>query len=264
MSAFGHTAVRARDGACGSDDGAPRGASAGGRGGACARRDASRSEGAASALATPGAVLLIALFLTPNDVPVVCPDGVRRGEQLVDFGAEGVARHDPPRSRNIGWEFVNMADPSCIWPSRERSPFATPESARNARCPSPRALGRGGTRTPTRSAVRPVAQTQTRTGPPGDARPTPPDPASGFAVGSARHDYERPRNRREERIREQHPRIGKLLLALSNDPQARSCAQTSQAQGSRCSISPEPSARASSLRARRDDLHQGLAESLKF
>jgi hypothetical protein len=61
---------------------------------------------------------------------------------------------------------------------------------------------------------------QTRTVSPGEAPPTPPDPVSGIAGGSARHEYERRHNKREERIREEHPRIGKLLLALSSDPKS--------------------------------------------
>ena len=42
----------------------------------------------------------------------------------------------------------------------------------------------------------------------------------GVAGGSAQREYERRKDRRESRIREAHPRIGGLILALSDDPQS--------------------------------------------
>lgn len=45
-------------------------------------------------------------------------------------------------------------------------------------------------------------------------------PEVGVAGASARQEYERRRQRREERIRADHPRLGGLFLALSNDPQS--------------------------------------------
>jgi len=43
---------------------------------------------------------------------------------------------------------------------------------------------------------------------------------AGVAGGSARREHERRRNRREERIRARHPKLGGLILALSEDPQS--------------------------------------------
>ncbi len=43
---------------------------------------------------------------------------------------------------------------------------------------------------------------------------------SGGAGSSARREYERRRNKREERIRAKHPKIGGLIVALSDDPQS--------------------------------------------
>ncbi|QCX29306.1 NERD domain-containing protein [Nocardioides jishulii] len=70
---------------------------------------------------------------------------------------------------------------------------------------------------------------------PAEARVTVPDPAStseptvpptpepvidtGTAGASARREFERRKQRREDRVREKHPKIGGLLLALSDDPQ---------------------------------------------
>jgi len=45
-------------------------------------------------------------------------------------------------------------------------------------------------------------------------------PAVGTAGASARREYERRRERREQRIRENHPKIGGLILALSDEPQS--------------------------------------------
>ena len=42
----------------------------------------------------------------------------------------------------------------------------------------------------------------------------------GVAGGSAQREYERRKDKRESRIREAHPRIGGLILALSDDPQS--------------------------------------------
>ena len=43
---------------------------------------------------------------------------------------------------------------------------------------------------------------------------------SGVAGASAEREYERRKNKRETRIREAHPRMGGLILALSDDPQS--------------------------------------------
>jgi hypothetical protein len=43
---------------------------------------------------------------------------------------------------------------------------------------------------------------------------------SGVAGASAQREYERRKGRREERIRSEHPKIGGLILALSDDPQS--------------------------------------------
>jgi hypothetical protein len=42
----------------------------------------------------------------------------------------------------------------------------------------------------------------------------------GVAGGSALREYERRRTKREERIRAKHPKLGGLILALSDDPQS--------------------------------------------
>lgn len=44
--------------------------------------------------------------------------------------------------------------------------------------------------------------------------------ASGTAGSSARREYERRKNRREDRIRNEHPKLAGLILALSDDPQS--------------------------------------------
>lgn len=50
--------------------------------------------------------------------------------------------------------------------------------------------------------------------------PTPAPVESGTAGASARREYERRRTRREDRIRTKHPKLGGLILALSDDPQS--------------------------------------------
>lgn len=52
---------------------------------------------------------------------------------------------------------------------------------------------------------------------------------SGTAGGSARREYERCAGKREAHVREAHPRLGGLILALSADPQST----TAWAQGAR-------------------------------
>ena len=59
------------------------------------------------------------------------------------------------------------------------------------------------------------------------AAPEPIDP--GTAGSSARREYERRAARREARIREAHPRLGGLILALSDEPQST----TAWARGAR-------------------------------
>lgn len=51
-----------------------------------------------------------------------------------------------------------------------------------------------------------------------EAKPTPLD--TGSAGGSAQAEFERRHARREARVREAHPRLGGLILALSDDPQS--------------------------------------------
>lgn len=46
------------------------------------------------------------------------------------------------------------------------------------------------------------------------------EPESGEAGSSARREFERRRDAREQRIRTAHPKIGGLILALSDDPQS--------------------------------------------
>jgi hypothetical protein len=48
----------------------------------------------------------------------------------------------------------------------------------------------------------------------------PPVDDNGVAGGSAQRKYDRLHDRREHRVRTAHPRIGGLLLALSNEPQS--------------------------------------------
>jgi hypothetical protein len=49
--------------------------------------------------------------------------------------------------------------------------------------------------------------------------PAPLTQGPGVAGGSAQAEYERRRSRREQRIREAHPVLGGLILALSDEPQ---------------------------------------------
>lgn len=59
---------------------------------------------------------------------------------------------------------------------------------------------------------------------PPDSEPkTPVEPAAielGIAGGSAQHEFARRHAKREDRIRTAHPRLGGLILALSEDPQS--------------------------------------------
>jgi len=48
----------------------------------------------------------------------------------------------------------------------------------------------------------------------------PAEPEPDVAGGSARREYERRKNAREERIRAHHPKLGGLILALSDEPQS--------------------------------------------
>lgn len=48
----------------------------------------------------------------------------------------------------------------------------------------------------------------------------------GTPGASARHEFERRHRRREERVLAEHPRIGKLMLALGDDPQSTRAWQT--------------------------------------
>jgi hypothetical protein len=50
--------------------------------------------------------------------------------------------------------------------------------------------------------------------------PEQPEIFAGVAGASAQHEYERRKNKRETRIRDAHPRMGGLILALSDDPQS--------------------------------------------
>ncbi|MDR0594414.1 MAG: NERD domain-containing protein, partial [Bifidobacteriaceae bacterium] len=56
---------------------------------------------------------------------------------------------------------------------------------------------------------------------PADLPPAPPPSyVEGVAGDSARREFERRKQRREDRVRSQHPRIGGFLLAVSDDPQS--------------------------------------------
>jgi hypothetical protein len=52
-----------------------------------------------------------------------------------------------------------------------------------------------------------------------EAAPTPVAPEFGTAGASARREYERRHDKRETRIRTEHPRLGGVILALTEDPQ---------------------------------------------
>lgn len=55
---------------------------------------------------------------------------------------------------------------------------------------------------------------------PADIAAAPLDEAADVAGGSARREYERRKDRREKRIRTSHPKLGGLILALSDEPQS--------------------------------------------
>ena len=55
---------------------------------------------------------------------------------------------------------------------------------------------------------------------PQDLGPEQSEVFAGVAGASAKREYERRKNGRETRIREAHPRVGGLMLALSDDPQS--------------------------------------------
>jgi hypothetical protein len=52
------------------------------------------------------------------------------------------------------------------------------------------------------------------------ACPSVTEPAADIAGGSARREYERRKNARESRIRSSHPKLGWLILALTDEPQS--------------------------------------------
>lgn len=54
----------------------------------------------------------------------------------------------------------------------------------------------------------------------GSTTPLDAEPTSGQAGASARREYERRVSKREERVRSAHPRLGGLILALSDEPQS--------------------------------------------
>lgn len=54
----------------------------------------------------------------------------------------------------------------------------------------------------------------------GEHHATDVDLATGAAGSSAKREYERRREAREQRVREAHPRIGGFLLAISDEPQS--------------------------------------------
>ncbi|MDN4173144.1 nuclease-related domain-containing protein [Nocardioides sp. SOB77] len=64
----------------------------------------------------------------------------------------------------------------------------------------------------------PVDVASAGAGPPAALEPDPVD--SGVAGASARREYERRQAKREARIRAKHPKLGGLILALSDDPQS--------------------------------------------
>jgi hypothetical protein len=66
----------------------------------------------------------------------------------------------------------------------------------------------------------------------GEPEPTPETSdgiQGGVAGGSAQREYERRRDRREQKVLGRHPRIGRLILAVTDDPQST----TAWAQGAR-------------------------------
>jgi len=66
----------------------------------------------------------------------------------------------------------------------------------------------------------PDCRRRTQGAPVPGVQPEPSGPESGVAGASARREYERRKAKREERIRAQHPKIGGLILAVSDDPQS--------------------------------------------
>jgi len=65
----------------------------------------------------------------------------------------------------------------------------------------------------------PTAVVAPESAPEPEGQPEPAVNEGGAAGASARREYERRKGIREERIRAQHPKIGGLILALSDDPQ---------------------------------------------
>ena len=67
--------------------------------------------------------------------------------------------------------------------------------------------------TPPRTAARELVEEAPET-------PETPIATAGTAGASARREYERRRDSREQRIREKHPKLGGLILTLSDEPQS--------------------------------------------
>lgn len=69
-----------------------------------------------------------------------------------------------------------------------------------------------------------------RTAPPAPVEPPPPPPPTSVEIGtagaSARREFERRAAKREQRVRERHPGLGGLILALSDDPQSTTAWRT--------------------------------------
>ena len=87
-----------------------------------------------------------------------------------------------------------------------KSPAVYERTSRTVRCPSHADAAR---------SDEPVAEEPVVEGPAAERGVDP-----GTAGASARREFERRKERREQRIREKHPKIGGLLLALSDDPQS--------------------------------------------
>jgi len=68
---------------------------------------------------------------------------------------------------------------------------------------------------PTASALPDAAKSDAR-----EPRSEPYEIFAGTAGASAKREYERRKDKRESRIREAHPRLGALILAVSDDPQS--------------------------------------------
>jgi hypothetical protein len=72
-------------------------------------------------------------------------------------------------------------------------------------------------------AIEPTSMVAEPLPPTGESVRSPAEPASvesGTAGASARREFERRAAKREQRIRERHPKLGGLILALSDDPQS--------------------------------------------